>query len=116
MLTPHYDEHLFPEQFYCPKCCCKRPYQVRQISVGTRFYYIELFATGNLDRLIECRFCKKSFDPGVLKPNNQNLIKLAAVARARLTRGSTPEMLQDEMTSVGIQKELSEKLILLAEL
>jgi hypothetical protein len=116
MLTHQYNEHLFPEQFYCPKCYCIRPYVVKRVSVGTRFYYIKLFATENLDQVIECRFCKKSFDPGVLEPNNQNLIRLATIARDRLSCGSTPEKLQDELTSAGIKKELTEKLILLTQI
>ena len=116
MVNRQYDRHLFPEQFYCPKCYCVRPYQVKHISVRTRFYYIDLFATENLDHVIECRFCKKSFDPGVLVPANQNLIKLSSIARDRLTCGCTLEMVEDEMTSVGIKRELTEKLIFLAEI
>ena len=116
MVTHQYDKHLFPEQFYCPKCYCVRPYEMKRVSVRTRFYYIKLFATENLDHVIECRFCKKSFDLGVLEPANQNLIKLSSIARDRLTCGCSREMVKDEMTSVGIKRELTEKLILLAEI
>jgi hypothetical protein len=48
-------------------------------------------------------------------PANQNLIKLSSIARDRLTCGCTREMVKNEMTSVGIKKELTEKLIFLAE-
>lgn len=106
---------LYPHQFYCPKCLVKRPYNLKPISVKTHFYYLPLFENGDLKNVIECKACKKGFDPGVLKPYYQNLFKLAAAARRQMLQGSSVEVLKEELASAGLKEEFADRLIMLAQ-
>lgn len=111
-----FNDELYPKQFFCPKCFGNKPYGVNRVSVKTHFYYIPIFENECLEHVVECRVCKKSFNPSVLNRYNQTLFRLAAVARDKLLQGTSFEILKEEMTSTGIKKELADKLLLLAQI
>lgn len=106
---------LYKDKFYCPRCFTKRPYINLAISVKTAFFYIALFESGSLDHLVECQACKKAFDPLVLAPDNQNLIKLACAARDEMLLGLSPEDMKAKLISQGQQGDFADKLISLAK-
>ena len=110
------DIELFQEQFFCPKCFTKRPYQVKPVSLGIRFYYISLFENGGFIELVVCQVCKNAFDPQVLNPYSQNLFKLAGAARYEMRQGLAPEDLKSKLVGEGIREELANKLIALAQI
>jgi hypothetical protein len=88
---------------------------LKPVSVKTHFYYLPLFENGDLESVIECRACKKGFDPGVLKPYYQDLFKLAAAARRQILQGSSVEILKEELASAGLKDEFANSLIMLAQ-
>lgn len=107
---------LYTNKFYCPRCFTKRSYINLPISIKTAFFYIALFEGGSLDHLVECQACKKAFDPVVLEPYNQNLIKLACAARDEMLLGLSPEEMKSKLISQGQQGDFADKLISLAKI
>ena len=108
---------LYPYQFYCPRCLCKRPYSLKPISVKIHFYYVPWYGDeeSDLEKVVECNGCKKAFDPRILRLSNQNFVKLAAFARHQMLEGSSVEELKEELAHAGLQDEFADKLILLAQ-
>ena len=107
---------LNKDKFYCPRCFTKRSYINLTISVKTAFYYIALFEGGSLDHLVECQACKKAFDPSVLEPYNQNLIKRACAARGEMLLGLSVEDMRSKLIGQGEQGDYADKLISLAKI
>jgi hypothetical protein len=103
-------------RFYCPRCFTQRPYIDLPLSIKTVFFYIALFEGGNLDHLVECQACKKAFDPVVLEPYNQNLIKLAGKARGEMLLGVSEEEMKSKLLRQGQQGDFADKLISLARI
>lgn len=108
---------LYPYQFYCPRCLCKKPYSLKPVSVKTHFYYVPWYGDeeSELINVVECKACKKSFDPRILRLSNQNFVKLAAFARNQILEGSSVEVLREELAHAGLQDEFADKLIMLAQ-
>jgi len=107
---------FYRNRFYCPRCFTQRPYIDLPLSVKTAFFYIALFAGGNLDHLVECQACKKAFDPVVLEPHNQKLIKLACTARNEMLLGVSEEEMKSRLIRQGQQGDFADKLISLAKI
>lgn len=108
---------LYPYQFYCPRCLCKRPYSLKPVSVKTHFYYVPWYGDeqSELIHVVECKACKKGFDPRILRLTNQNFVKLAAFARHQILEGLSIEVLREELAHAGLQDEIANRLILLAQ-
>ena len=103
-------------KFFCPRCFTRRPYINLPVSVKTAFFYIAMFEGTGLDHLVECQACKKAFDPMVLVPYNQNLIKLASAARDEMRLGVSPEDMKSKLISQGQKGDFADKLISLAKI
>jgi hypothetical protein len=100
--------------FFCPKCDRLTPYQVKPASVDFTFYYHPLFEVRTLPEFVVCQVCKKGFDPKVLSPGNQSLLKLVWATRCELLSFS-PEALRSKLLSNGLKQPLVDKLITLAQ-
>lgn len=109
------EESFFQAYFYCPKCGDQRPYNVRSASVGFTFYYISLFEMEKLDKFVVCQVCKNGFNPKILKPGNQSLLKLVCAAKHELMNSRSPGSLKLKLMSDGLNEEFVDKLILLAQ-
>ena len=108
------ESHASWGHFFCPRCNNLRLYELKPASLDFTFYFIPLFETDNLDEFAVCLLCKKGFDPKVLKPDNQHLLRLAWVAKCELSH-SSPETLKSKLLKNGLQEPLIDKLILLAQ-
>jgi hypothetical protein len=64
--------------------------------------------------VIECRDCKNSFDPEVLKRSSQSLFKLAGSARHQLNQGTAPGYLKLQLVSDGLRESLVDQLLTFA--
>ena len=117
MNTDTVSYELYPYQFYCPRCLCKRPYSLKPVTVKTHFYYVPWYEDepSELIHVVECKACKKGFDPRILRLSNQNFVKLAAFARHQILEGSSIEVLREELAHAGLQDEFADKLIMLAQ-
>jgi hypothetical protein len=67
-----------------------------------------------LHEFVVCQFCKKGFDPKVLSPGNQSLLRLVGATRYELSRFS-PDVLRSRLLSDGLKAPLIDKLITLAQ-
>lgn len=106
----------YKDKFYCPRCFTKRPYSNLSISIKIVFYYIAAFEGASFRYLMECQGCKKAFDPNVLEPYNQNLIKRACAARDEMLLGVSPEDMKLKLISERQKGDLADKLISLAKI
>jgi hypothetical protein len=85
--------------------------------VKTHFYYVPWYGDeqSDLKHVVECKACKKGFDPRILRLASQNFVKLAAFARHQILEGSSIEVLREELAHAGLQDEFADRLILLAQ-
>ena len=108
-------------QFFCPKCNRLRPYTHRQVSQGFTPYAIPLFETQNpgeavdTAQAVECQVCKCGFDPRVLEPAHQGMLKLVAATRHELLHGSSPAEARGRLESVGLAEEMVETMLRMAQ-
>jgi hypothetical protein len=100
--------------FFCPKCDRLAPYRLKPASVDFRFHYLSLFELRTLHEFVVCQVCKKGFDPKVLSPGNQSLLRLVGATRYELSRFS-PEVLRSKLLGDGLTEPLIDKLITLAQ-
>lgn len=100
--------------FFCPKCDRLAPYKVRPAAVDFTFYHLSLFETRPLDEFVVCQACKKGFDPNILSPGHQSLLKLVRATRYELMRFS-PELLRSKLLGDGLKEPLIDTLITLAQ-
>ena len=107
---------FYRNRFHCPRCFTQRQYIDLPLSTKTAFFYIALFEGENLDQLVECQACKKAFDPMVLEPYNQNLIRLACTARDQMLLGVSEEDMRSKLVRQGQQGDFADKLISLARI
>ena len=106
---------LFMSEFLCPNCLVVRPYDLKPMSKEIVFYPVPFLETNDAHHVIECRACKKAFDPEVLKRNIQSLFKLASAAKHQLDRGISPAYLKLQLISDGLQEGFVDRLINLAQ-
>jgi hypothetical protein len=100
--------------FFCPKCNGLAPYRVRPPSVDFTFYYLSLFEVRTLHEFVVCQACKKGYDPKILSPGNQSLLKLVGATRYELMRFS-PDALRSKLIRDGLKEPLVDRLITLAQ-
>jgi hypothetical protein len=100
--------------FFCPKCDRLAPYKLRPPSVDFTFYYLSLFEVRTLHEFVVCQVCKKGFDPKVLSPGIQSLLKLVGATRCELSRFSA-EALRSKLLRDGLNEPLIDTLITLAK-
>jgi hypothetical protein len=100
--------------FFCPKCDRLAPYKVKPASVDFTFYYLSLFESKTLHEFVVCQVCKKGFDPKVLSPGNQSLLKLVGATRYELSRFSA-EVLRSKLLKDGLKEPLVDTLLTLAQ-
>jgi hypothetical protein len=100
--------------FFCPKCDRLASYKLSPASVDFTFYHLPLFEARTLHEFVVCQSCKKGFDPKILSPGNQSLLKLVGATRYELMRFS-PEALRSKLLRDGLKEPLVDKLITLAQ-
>jgi hypothetical protein len=109
------EKELSQGQFFCPKCNMLRPYKQKWVSKMFTPYFIPLFETRNLGEAVECQVCKSGFDPKVLEPAHQGMFKLVAATRYELVHGTSPLDARSRLESVGLQDEMVEAIIGMAQ-
>ena len=112
------ERELSHGQFFCPKCNVLRPYEQKPVSNLFTPYFIPLFETktpGDAVEAVECQVCKNGFDPKVLERAHQNTFKLAAATRYELLHGTSPDEARSRLESVGLQDEMVEAILGMAQ-
>ena len=101
--------------FYCPKCNDIRPYIQKRVSRYFTLYFIPLFETKNLGEVVECQSCKTSFDPKVLDPSSQKMLKVVAATRYALLHGTSPAQMKAQLMDGGAEAQTADKIIEMAQ-
>ena len=101
--------------FYCPKCNDIRPYIRKRVSRYFTLYFIPLFETKNLGEFVECQGCKTGFDPKVLDPGSQKILKVVAATRFALLHGTTPAQMKSQLMDSGMDAQTADKVIQMAQ-
>jgi len=102
-------------QFFCPKCNLLRPYKHKQISKLSTLYFIPLFETKDLGEAVECQVCQNGFDPRALESTYQGLFKLASATRYELLHGASPDEARWRLEAVGLQEEIVDGILRMAQ-
>lgn len=109
------EDGFFQAFFYCPRCDGQRPFNVRKAGIDFTFYYISIFEREHVEKFVVCQACKKGFDPKVLEPGSQTLFKMVRATKKELLKSSSLGTLKQKLMSDGLEEELIDKLILLAQ-
>ena len=109
------EKELSQGQFFCPKCNLLRPYKQKPVSKTFTPYFIPLFETKNPSEAVECQVCESGFDPKVLEPAHQSLFKLAAATRYELLHGASPDEARSRLEAVGLQDDMVEAILGMAQ-
>jgi hypothetical protein len=109
------EKELSQGQFFCPKCNMLRTYTHKRVSKMFTPYFIPLFETKALGEAVECQVCKGGFDPKVLEPAHQGMFKLAAATRYELLHGASPDEARGRLESVGLQDDMVEAILGMAQ-
>ena len=109
------EKELSQGQFFCPKCNLLRHYEQKPVSKLFTPYFIPLFETKNLGEAVECQVCKSGFDLKVLEPAHQGRFKRVAATRSELLHGTSPMEARSRLESVGLQDEMVEAILGMAQ-
>ena len=106
---------LFLSEFFCPNCFVLRPYELKPISKAKAFSPISFVGTNKPDDVIECKVCKKAFNPEILTRHIQSLLRLVCAAEYQLDQGISPEYLKLQLVSDGLKENFADQLVSLAQ-
>jgi hypothetical protein len=98
-------------QFYCPKCNNNSRFLRKHVARYFTLYFIPLFKTKDLGEFIECQTCKSGFDPKVLEPGSQKILKVVASVRYSLLHGISPAEVRMKLMGEGATSETAEMII-----
>jgi hypothetical protein len=101
---------LFVSEFFCPNCFVFQPYELKPISQAIAFCPISFVGTNEPDHVIECKVCKKAFDPEILTRHIQSLLKLVCAAEYQLDHGIPPGYLKLQLVSDGLKESFADRL------
>jgi hypothetical protein len=101
--------------FYCPKCNDIRPYKQKRASKYFTLYFIPLFETKNLGEFVECQACRTTFDPKILEPNSQAMLRLVASTRYALLHGTPPNEMKSQLMQSGADSQTADRIIQMAQ-
>jgi len=109
------NKKLFACEFFCPHCLVIRPYNLKPRSKEIAYCPIPNVGTNEPDHVIECKLCRKAFDPEILARNIQGLLKLICTAERQLDRGVSFGYLKLQLASDGLAESFVENMITLAQ-
>ena len=107
-------QKYFASEFFCPSCLAIRAYDLKPRSGEIILTSIPFMEADEPAHVVECKFCKKAFDPEILTRSIQRLFQLAGTAKSQLDKGISPGFLKLQLMSDGLQESFAEKLISLA--
>jgi hypothetical protein len=109
------ERELAKGEFFCPKCSDLRPYKQKRVSKYFTLYFIPLFETKNLGEYVECQVCSAGYDPQILEPASQALMRMVAATRYALLHGTTPETVRAQLVEGGVPEAAADSILGLAQ-
>ena len=98
-------------KFFCPKCNNVRHYKQKRVSRYFTLYFIPLFKTKSPGEFVECQVCKNGFEPKILEPGSQQMLKIVAITRYSLLRGTSLNDIKSRLTGAGTNGETVDVII-----
>ena len=97
--------------FFCLKCNNIRHYTQTRTSRYLSLFFILLFKTETLYEIVECQDCKNGYDPKILEPGSQQMLKMEAITKYSLHRGTPPDEVKSQLIEAGANAETAEVII-----
>jgi hypothetical protein len=88
-------------KFFCPKCNNVRRYKLNR---DTRYTKL----TGEF---VECQVCKNGFEPEILQPGPQQMLKIVAITKYSLLRGTPLNEIKSRLIGAGTNDETVDAII-----
>jgi len=104
-------EFVSEGQFFCPKCNNIRHYKLIRVSKYFTLYFIPLFKTKTLGEYVECQTCKNGYEPKVLEPSSQEMLKMVAITKYSLLRGTPLDDVKSRLIGAGATGETVDLII-----
>ena len=98
-------------QFFCLKCNNIRPYQQKRVSIYFTLFFILLFRTKTLYEIVECQVCKNGYEPKILEPGSQQMLKMEAITKYSLHRGTPLDEVKSQLNEAGANAEIADIII-----
>lgn len=98
-------------QFFCPKCNNIRHYKQKRVSKYFTLYFIPLFKTKTIGEYVECQACKSGYETKVLDPVSQQMLKMVAITKYSLLRGTPLDDVKSRLVGAGANNEVVDVII-----
>ncbi len=105
-------------QFFCPSCQKERRYARKSGKNYFALYFVPLIPLGDVDEIIECQHCGRSYNTDVLKKKlskpQPEVAKLLNSVKVQLENGYPVEYMVRDLTDDGIDLDVARNIIKIA--
>jgi hypothetical protein len=98
-------------KFFCLTCNNIRSYKQKCISKYITLFSIPLFKTKTLYKSVECQVCKNGYEPNILEPDSQQMLKMEAITKYSLHRGAAVDDVKSQLIEAGANAEIADVII-----
>ena len=98
-------------QFFCLKCNNIRHYLQNRASRYFTLFSIPLVKTMTVSESVECQDCKFVYEPKILEPGTQQILKMEAISKYSLQRGNPLDDVKSQLIDAGADTEIAEVII-----
>lgn len=98
-------------KFFCQNCNNIRPFERQRRSSYFTLFLIPLIKTKSLADYVECMVCKSHFAPKILEPGSQQMLKMEAISKYSLKRGTSLDDVKIQLIEAGADEEIAERII-----
>ena len=98
-------------KFFCQKCNNIRPYKRQHAASYFTLFFIPLMKTKTLADYVECQVCKSYYAPKILEPGSQEMLKMEAISKYSLQRGTSLDEVKIQLIEAGADEEIAERII-----
>ncbi len=109
------DKTLSSGTFFCPHCNQIRPYKRTRPGYYFSLFFLPVIRVWKRSQFVECQVCKSRFDPKVLDSDSQGTFQLVASTRYALLHGTSPNEARSQLISEGIDANVADRLIEMAQ-
>jgi hypothetical protein len=97
--------------FFCQKCNNISPYKRQRASSYFALFLIPLIKIKTLAEYVECQVCKSYYGPKILEPGSQQMLKMEAISKCSLQRGTSLDEVKVQLIDAGADEEVAERII-----
>ena len=98
-------------KFFCQSCNNIRPYKRQRTARFFTLFLIPLIKTKTLADFVECQVCKSYYAPNILEPGSQQMLKMEAISKYSIKRGTSLDEVKIQLIEAGADEEIAERII-----